>query len=500
MQEDYEDEDDEGLGVAIADEYGQAPWYLSSTLFHATIFLLMLLFIADPIPPKKRDIVITTEFLPEEPPEEPEDEPEITPEPEPEITKVDEVVVEEIVITTTDVEVSDSIQTDDAAETDDSSGDPDNMSTFDSEATGTPAFMGAGASGGGGGGGAIGNRTGGKKRTALRIGGGDRKTEDAVASGLKWLAEHQEANGSWDCDKYEGKNHDAATTGLALLAFLGAGNSMEFGKYKNNVTKGVNYLISLHDGNGRVGPHRYEAPITMLALAEAYGMTSGSGQFKNLQSIVQKQIEYAQRTQNDTGGWDYKPNSERDDLSVTGWWIMALKSAKVAGFDVPKEIMTKSLTHLEEEAYAGGDGYDDGAAWYTPSKTGKKTSAMTAVYLTCAQFLGRPRSNQKVTACAGATLNNLPEANEGHNLYLTYYQCLGLFQMGVKSDYWKTFNPIMKKAITSRQVKKGSIKDKKGSWDPDDTHSGHSWGRCGQTAISVLCLEIYYRYKELEKK
>lgn len=37
-----------------------------------------------------------------------------------------------------------------------------------------------------------------------------------------------------------------------------------------------------------------------------------------------------------------------------------------------------------------------------------------------------------------------------------------------------------------------------GSWDPVGDYSTE-WGRVGQTALSCLCLEVYYRYLPMYK-
>jgi hypothetical protein len=36
--------------------------------------------------------------------------------------------------------------------------------------------------------------------------------------------------------------------------------------------------------------------------------------------------------------------------------------------------------------------------------------------------------------------------------------------------------------------------DDAGSWEPKGPYS-NEWGRVGQTALSALCLEVYYRYE-----
>ena len=68
--------------------------------------------------------------------------------------------------------------------------------------------------------------------TCLR-GGGSPGSESAVDAALRWLARHQEADGHWDGAKYEGRKTDPGITGLAVLAFLGAGHTETAGKWKS---------------------------------------------------------------------------------------------------------------------------------------------------------------------------------------------------------------------------------------------------------------------------
>ena len=107
-----------------------------------------------------------------------------------------------------------------------------------------------------------GNRSGkGKRKSMGKYGGGG--TGNAVDSALRWLAEHQEADGSWDCDKYGGDkaNADPAVTAWALLAFMGAGHSTEFGKYRDNVRRAVDWLITQQAATGCIGPLSYQGVL-----------------------------------------------------------------------------------------------------------------------------------------------------------------------------------------------------------------------------------------------
>jgi hypothetical protein len=80
----------------------------------------------------------------------------------------------------------------------------------------------------------LGSRTSAGKRRAGREGGAGKGTESAVEGALRWLAEHQNANGSWSfphtpggkCNGFANPGSAQSfmgATGLALLPFLGAG-------------------------------------------------------------------------------------------------------------------------------------------------------------------------------------------------------------------------------------------------------------------------------------
>ena len=73
-----------------------------------------------------------------------------------------------------------------------------------------------------------------------------------------------------------------------------------------------------------------------MALAEAYS----SGNDVRLKPVVEQAVQVIldRQTVGSDGypyGWDYSAgNVSRQDTSVSGWCIMALKSAKMAGIDV----------------------------------------------------------------------------------------------------------------------------------------------------------------------
>ena len=80
------------------------------------------------------------------------------------------------------------------------------------------------------------------------------------------------------CDGGGVAHHDVGVTGLALLAFLGEGSTMRGGKYRDNVRRGVKWLISQQGedglfGTNATGDYIYDHAIAALAMCEAYGLS-----------------------------------------------------------------------------------------------------------------------------------------------------------------------------------------------------------------------------------
>ena len=194
--------------------------------------------------------------------------------------------------------------------------------------------------------GPFGLRSGAGRRLALSAGGGSPRTEKAVRMALRWLATAQEADGHWGGAE-QAQKHPVAVSSLALLALLGSGNTPRHGRYCAQVRRAAAWLQSQQKASGCIGPHRYEAALALMALAETYGMARTPA----LGAAAQRAVDWAVRSQGEAGGWDYEPGGglrERVDSSVTGWWIMALKSARSAGLRVPPSALHKALAYCRQ--------------------------------------------------------------------------------------------------------------------------------------------------------
>jgi len=492
------------LAAALGAEWESAPWYLSSVTLHTLLFLILLLLPVTPPPPLKPKIVVITDVIHvDEPPDEPR--PAVEEEENPVPTN-EEFEIGPIIITN-DFELAERNETADELDLQSARGEPDCIATFD-EVKGTPALLGVGASGGESGAGRFGNRDQGGRKNLARKGGGGPATERAVDWALRWLKEHQERDGRWDARKYGGgqshepRNCDASVTALALLAFLGAGNTHVFGEHKEVVRRGVEWLKRQQAPSGLIGQHRYEGGITMLAMVEAYGMSEDP----TLRPVAQRAVDYALKTQGPAGGWRYLPDRPLDvDTSVTGWWVMGLKSAKIADLHLPPTASDKALRYFQQATLVEAPdratvSYSSEAETVNQVQRGGGSTTMTAVALVGLQFLGRDRQDPQVQACAAQSLaDGLPSAGN-LDFYRWYYATLGLYQLGARSAAWEEWNPAMVRALLETQVTAGTFRENKGSWNPETDLWGAAWGRVGQTAMGALMFEVYYRYRNVHEQ
>lgn len=507
LDEELEEEEapaGEGFFDSLSSQFGSAPWWVISGAFHALLLLLLTLIGMAIYRAQTNDVVITTDLEKSKPPEYDEKKPrDVFKNPVP--IDSDMPPVENPVVTHEEVEIADHVETENDMDMATAKGDENAISDVPLGGVGTVAAIGLG----GGGGGAFGHRLGGGRRRLATRGGGGRATESAVDAALKWLADHQEADGHWDTMKYAASNKtDTACTALALLAFLGAGHTEKVGKYKDNVRRAVSWLISKQQANGLTfdstdaGGHRgtgYPHSIAGMALAEAAGM----GRVPETRAAAQKAIDYTcnvhqQGEGSEKGAWRYQAKSA-GDTSVTGWFIMQLKSAKVSGLSVDAgsfEGAIKFLDSVEKKA-EGGEYGPASIYWYQPTNPHEHTQhRLTAIGTLGRQFLGWKKEDLEGSVKWFMNKGGVPKWDGGGSvdLYYWYYGTLCVFQQG--GDLWKQWNDSMKSALCDNQRKGG---DEDGSWDPVGAYA-NEWGRVGQTALCCLCLEVYYRYLPLYKQ
>jgi len=303
---------------------------------------------------------------------------------------------------------------------------------------------------------------------------------------------------------------DSAATSLALLAFLGAGYTHTDGKYRQSVARAVDWLLANQrpDGDmfsksgGTKYAWLYSHGIGAIALCEAYGMTRD----ERLKEPAQKAIQFIVESQNsELGGWRYRPGEE-SDTSVSGWHLMALKSAQMAGLEVPGATLRKVEHWLEQAQAPGGDAsqyvYNPYAADTAEQRHGREpTRAMTAEALLMRMYLGWGRNNSSLARGADYLKANLPEVGTAdqptRDAYYWYYATQVMYQM--QGPHWSAWNGRLRPLLESSQVQEGALA---GSWHPDrpiPDRWGSQAGRHYVTAMNLLMLEVYYRHLPLYK-
>ena len=338
-----------------------------------------------------------------------------------------------------------------------------------------------------------------RKEAVGKLGGND-ASEAAVDRGLEWLAAHQYAAGNWSIHDPNCKDHncngagiyeaDPAATGLALLAFLGAGNTHKVGGYQQEVQLGLDWLLQNQNSEGDLFAAEsqfarfYSHGMAAIALCEAFGMTKDD----KLKGPAQKAIDFIVASQHpEFGGWRYEAQFE-SDTSVSGWQLMALKSAEMAGLNVPKSAYAGVGKWLDSVEDAGSPG----RFAYHPTK--EVTDSMTAEGLLMRQYLGADRRDSDLQAGA-SYLQSRPPRSDARDVYHWYYATQVMFHM--QGDHWNSWNAALRDMLVESQEKAGVVR---GSWDPESPTKdkwGQSGGRHYVTCLNLLMLEVYYRHLPL---
>ncbi|RIK78537.1 MAG: hypothetical protein DCC68_15175 [Planctomycetota bacterium] len=343
------------------------------------------------------------------------------------------------------------------------------------------------------------------------------KTEEAVESGLEFLTRSQSPDGSWSLHDYRGKppveqcriHSDTAATGLALLAYLGAGYDHYGDKYESVIRGGLEWLINqqaetgnlylAQDAESNRSAQLYSHAIAAIALCEAYGMTGD----ERLKEPAQRAIDFIVRSQHpELGGWRYSPIPNTDtydsDTSVSGWMVMALRSAELAKLNVPRESFQRVEGWLDRATARGSRG---AKYVYWPKgpkpKDHDESPQMTSIGLLMRMYLGWDRTKPEMVRGADYLAQTLPRAvenasGEWQGAYYWYYATQVMFHM--RGEHWQTWNERLHPLLTQSQRSEGPLA---GSWDPDGPASD-MWARFGGriyvTTLNLLSLEVYYRH------
>jgi hypothetical protein len=334
------------------------------------------------------------------------------------------------------------------------------------------------------------------------------RVDASVARALAWLAAQQQLDGSFPT--LEGGQ--PGVTCLCALAFMAHGHIPGDGPYGRQVKRAGEYALRCQKPNGLItligpdGPQisreihhdigstcAYNHGISALTLSELYGAASPdeSEQLKNAISLALRATLEMQRwpkdREVDLGGWRYIDNfDDKDsDLSITGWQLMFLRSARNAGFDVPEESIDDAVGYVRRT--------------FTP-----RYGAFCYAADDFIDFRSRGMAGAGILALAHAGYHNASEATrsgewilqhdfDNYNQIEPFLQdwkndryhyglfncCQGMYQLGGR--YWEAFFPRVVKTLLANQQADGS-------WPAENHHHDAQFGNAYTTALVLLTL------------
>ncbi len=298
-----------------------------------------------------------------------------------------------------------------------------------------------------------------------------------------YLALRQEPDGRWSAKKSgaEGAS-DLEVTSLVVLSFLGHGYTPQAGVYREQVARGLRFIMSRQGKDGRLGagPMREHARAG-LALSEAYGMTKSP----TWKGPARRAADWTVRKQIPCGGWVDK-KSEKGDALTTALCVFQLKSARLAGLKMEIKAFQGALNCLQTLTVKEG----------------------------VQKYLVRPRADEaptllSVTAGAGAKCqmgvsNTDPEVWRAADHLIVNFSKAKSCPLQAMMGYWLCFyvgrgrwtnweKPCLAYIHGSQEISGPHA----GSW-PLESPEARRLGRVGTTALRLLPLAIsYYCYKPM---
>ena len=330
-----------------------------------------------------------------------------------------------------------------------------------------------------------------------------RTVDKAVDHGLAFLASQQQGDGSFPSLS----NAQPGVTSLCVLAFMAHGHNPGSGPYGERLDRAVQYIADCQKLSGAImllgsdtaevdrnvaheigAAGTYNHAISSLTLCELYGMNP-TRQSLRLKGVIEKALRVTLLMQHwqkdmpkDEGGWRYINDHDQSDsdLSVTGWHLMFLRSARNAGFRVPEQTVNNAVAYVRRTFSRSF-----GTFMYTIDRGDVRSRGMTGAGILALGHAGFHNSTEARRAAEDLMGYSFDVYNEGGGFqrdryhYSLFMCCQGMYQMG--SPYWEQFFPRTIRAVLTHQMPDGS-------WDAESYHRDRQYGNCYTTSLAILAL------------
>lgn len=338
------------------------------------------------------------------------------------------------------------------------------------------------------------NRRPDRRAVALEMYGGGARTEQAVLRALRWLTAVQEPDGSWlrgsgtPEEEAPAPAYASAMTALALLAYLGRGETPASPEFGEAVRKGLERLVANQEADGRFryrSSKNYTQAIAACALCEAYALTGIS----RIGAAAEKAVAVILEGQRRDGTWNYNfDDRPRNDTSFMGWCLQALKAARTAELRNPglNRAIRRGRKAMRRQSQPGG-----GFGYLHPGQT-----PLTGTGVLCLQQLGNRRRREVRYGLFWLQQNASFRWSQPWGQWPVsswYHATYAKFNAG--GEYWVAWRSPMIRELTRNQQAAdaaGTSGDDAGFWDL--SFGSEHYGRVYTTALCALQLEVFYRY------
>ena len=319
------------------------------------------------------------------------------------------------------------------------------------------------------------------------------KVDRAIEKGIQFLLKKQQDDGS-----INDKGKKTAMTALSLMSMASVGHQPihpnEFGRAMQNALDFI-LLDENQDDRGyfgnKDGGRMYGHGIVTLMLSEMLGMGMNKETDKKIRDQCQEAINLILKAQKvkknpaQQGGWRYSPDARDADLSVSVWQLMALRSAKNSGLDVPSSAISNAVSYLERsyksKLLSNGDPAEKKSGFaYQPGGAAEYTTS--AAGLLAMQVCGEYES-PFVHGAANWLLDHKPEKSRKFFFYGTYYYAQGMYQHG--GDHAHKARELVENILLELQRENGS-------WIGSGSEAGA--GEVYSTTLAILALAVKYHY------
>ena len=318
------------------------------------------------------------------------------------------------------------------------------------------------------------------------------EVDKAIESGINFLLSNQKDNGAI----YD-RGNPTAITALSVMSLAAVGHlPIHPNANGKAMAKALEFLLleKNQDEVGYFGKHggrMYGHGIVTLTLTEMLGMGMDEETDESIRDRCQKAIDLilrsqkVQKNQAQQGGWRYSPDARDSDLSVTIWQLMALRSAKNSGLDVPASAISDAIEYLERSYKSKLDDQGnpiDKKSGFAYQPGGHPEYTTTAAGLLAMQVCGQYES-PFVLGAADWLLYNDPQRNRKFFFYGTYYYAQAMYQRG--DEHAEKARKLVEEILLPMQ------KDN-GAWQGGGSESGQGEVYCSSMAMLALAVKYHY--------